>query len=288
MPDTSSSNQLGASNFNLPQYNQSAPDMFGTGMFRPSQFQIAGGQFVNPNYQPGAYQNLAGNYLGATTSGITAAGSTPVTPTNYNTGTAGQLGLARTYGQMAAGAGPSLAAVTAGQQGAANLAATESMLGSARGAGNPAAAQLAARNAAATGQQQVAQNAVQGRTQEELAALGAQGGLFGNIAGQGLTASGQTLQNQQFNAGQANAIAQANQANKLAAYTNLLGSYGTQGLAQQQGGIAGQQLGVQQQLGLNDIQEKAYQNAAQNNQKVTGGVMSGIGSAISGLTGGLF
>ena len=102
---------------------------------------------------------------------------------------------------MAAGQGPSAATVAAQQQGQQNLQSAESMLGSARGAGNPAQAQLAARTAQAVGANQVTQNAVTGRTNEEMAAMGAAGGLYGNVAGQGLQSAGLTQAGNQFNAG---------------------------------------------------------------------------------------
>lgn len=263
--------------------NNGSPNWLGGGMYGAPNYNIDTTQFANPNFQPGQYQQQANNYLGATTGGIQAAQAAPGSYGNYNTGTAGQLGLAQQYGQMAAGQGPSLATVQAQQQGQANLAGAESMLGSARGAGSPAAAQLAARTAQTQGAQQVAQNAIQGRTQEELAALGAQGGLYGNIGSQGLQQTGLQQQLGVANAGQANQIAQGNQANRLAANTNYLNSLANQGLAQQQGGMAGQQLGVQQQLGLGNIGQQAYSNAAQRQQNITGGIMQGIGGLFGGV-----
>jgi hypothetical protein len=240
--------------------------------------------FNNPNYQgPQAYSNAIGGYLGAAGAPVTAATAAPTAQTNYNVGNAGQLALAGQYRQMAAGQGPSAATVAAGQQGAANLQSAESMLGSARGAGNPAAAELAARGAQATGANAVAQNAVAGKTQEELAALGAAGGLYGNVAGQGLSSAGLTQAGTQFNATQQNAIAQANQANTLASQTNYLNNVTNQGLAQQQGLMAGQQLGVNQQLGLGNIGVQAFDASANANQKIAGSVMSGVGGLAGAL-----
>ena len=255
-----------------------SPDMLGGGVYQAPNYDINQQQMMNPNYQgPQAYNNAIGGYLGATTAPVVAATAANAPQTVYNQGVGGQLGLAGQYQNMAAGGGPSLANVTAQQQGQQNLQSAESMLGSTRGAGNPAQAQLAARTAQAVGANQVAQNAVTGRTNEELSAMGAAGGLYGNVAGQGLQSAGLTQAGNQFNVGQQNQIAQGNQANTMAGYTNYLGNVTNQGLAQQQGGQAAQQLGVQQQLGLGNIGMQAYNNAAQNNTKIAGAAMSGIG-----------
>ena len=259
------------------------PGLLGEGMAQVPNYNINQGSFNNPGYQPGAYQNEANNYLGNTTQNVTAQTAAAGNYGNYNTGTAGQLGAAARFDQMAAGNGPSQAQVTANQQGAANLAASESMLGSARGGGNPAATQLAARNAQTQGAQQVAGNAVAGRTAEELGAMNASAGIYGNIAGQGLQQVGMQQNNNQFNAGQQNQVAMGNQANTLAANTNYLGSTGNMALAQQQGQIAGQQLGVQQQLGVGQLNAQNYQNAAKNNQGIVGSIAGGISGALSGL-----
>jgi hypothetical protein len=224
------------------------------------------------------YPESWGNYLQNTTAPVNAATAAGGDLTGYNQGMQGQLGLAGQYQQMAAGNGPSLAAVQAQQQGAQNLAATESMLGSARGSGNPAAAQSAAADAQAQGQQQIAQNAVAGRTQEELGALGAASGLYGNIAGQGLQQQslGQNLN--MFNAGQQNQIGMSNQQNQLAANNAYLQALAGINAQQQQGQIAGQQLAANTQLGQENIQNSAYNNAANQNSKIFGSLMSGAGS----------
>jgi len=273
--------QAASSNFGIDT-NIQGPDAFGTGMYRPGAFQIDPSQFLNPggNYAP-ALNNQLGNYLNATTTPVQQQTSALVTSPQYGQGVNGQLGLAQQYQNMAAGQGPSLAAVTAQQQGQANLANNLAMLGSARGAGSPAAAQLAARNAQTQTGQNIAQNATLGRTQEELGALGAAGGLYNNIAGLGLQSAGQGIQNNQFNAGQGNQLGVSNQANNLAAQTNYLNNLSQQNQQNQQGAIQAQQLGVQNQLGLDQIQSQAYQNAAQNNQKVAGAALQAVGGLAS-------
>lgn len=264
--------------------NGEQPGLFGTGQYQAPSWNIDMGAFNNPaGNQAGNLNSALGSYISNTTVPVTAAQAGAGNYGNYNTGIAGQLGLAQQYQNMAAGNGPSLATVTAQQQGQANLAASESMLGSARGAGNPAAAQLAARTAQTQGAQQVAANAVQGRTAEELGAMNAAAGLYGNVAGQGLNEVGLEQGLGEFNAGQSNQVGMSNQQNNLNAYTNYLGNLSTQNLAQLQSQMAGQQLGVQQQLGLDQIQAQAYQNAAQNNKSAAGGFFSGIGGFLGGL-----
>jgi hypothetical protein len=254
-------------------------NILGTGEYQATEYNVDQNAFNNPNYQAGAYGNAQAGYLGDTTKPVVAQQAAAGDYGNYNQGTAGQLGMANQYQQMAQGNGPSMANVQAQQQGAANLAATESMLGSARGAGSPAAAQMAARNAATSGQQQVAQNAVMGRTSEEMGAMSGAAGLYGNVAGQGLQQVGLQQANNQFNAGQGNQVGMANQANNLAAYTNNLNSLSTQGLAQQQGTMAGQQLGSQNQLGYDKIQSDAFSNSQNNRMALFGGVLNGLGAA---------
>lgn len=239
-----------------PAYNAAStsggPSILGTGTYTGAPIQIDQNAFNNPvGTQAG--QQLSGelgSYLGNTTGGVTA----PTGP---------EASLAAQYAQLAAGQGPSAATIAAQQAGAQNLAATESALGSARGAGNPAQAQQLARNAQAAGQQQVAQNVVQGKTQEELAALGAEGGLQTNIANQGLQA------------------AQGNQSNNLAANNAYLQALSGINNQQQQGQIAGQQLAANTALGQQNIANNAYQAAAGNNQKLAGGVLQAAQGAAS-------
>lgn len=266
--------------------NTSSTDPFGIGEYQVSPVYSQTGAYNNPvGAQAG--RQLSGElntYLPNTTQNVTAAQAAGGNTKNYNTGTAGQLGLANKYNQMAAGNGPSAAAITAQQQGQANLAASESMLGSARGSGSPAAARIAARNAAATGQQQVARNAVAGRTQEELGAMNAAGSLYGNVASQGLNEQQLGAQSNQFNAGQQNQIAAGNQANTLAANTNYMNQLGTQNIAQQQGQIAEDEQSQQTQLAIQQQQAQSYQASQAANAKLTGSVFSAMGGAMSAMS----
>jgi hypothetical protein len=260
------------------------PNILGGGMYQGAPINVNQNAFNNPvGVQAGqALSGLLPNFIGGTTSGVNAATAAGGNASGYNAGIAGQLGLAQQYQQMAAGNGPSAASVQAQQQGQQNLAATESMLGSARGSGNPAAAQQQAANAQTSGQQQVAQNAVAGRTQEELGAMGAASGLYGQIGSQGLQEQGMGQSLNQFNAGQQNQIGLANQQNTSQQYNNYLQSLQGINQQQQQGQIAGQQLAAQTQLGQEQIQANAYNNAANQNSKLTGSVLSG-GSGLAGM-----
>lgn len=253
------------------------PNILGGGMYQGAPININPNAFNNAvGAQAGqALSGQIGNYLGATTAPVVAAQATGGPNAAYNSGIAGQQGLAAQYQQMAAGQGPSLAALQAQQSGQQNLANTESMLGSARGAGSPAAAQQAARNAQSSIGQQTAQNAVLGRTNEELGAMGAAGGLYGNIANAGLGQQGLQQGISQFNAGQANQVGMGNQSNSLAANTNYLGALSGINNQQQQGQIAGQQLAASIALGRQGIQNSAYNNSAQQNSKIFGSLMQG-------------
>lgn len=265
--------------FNSPTYqgfDSQGANITGNG---PGPTFLGGNMY---DYQPyqidySAFQNPAGNYgqqLGSAAMNLPSnAGTVQAASSPYTTaGTQGQLALAGQYGQMAAGHGPSLANVQAQQQGAQNLAVAQSMLGSARGAGSPAAAQLAAQQAQASGAQQVAQNAVQGRTNEELAAMQAQGNLLGSVASTGQNE--QQMQNQ---------IALTNQAARQQALQQQLQAYMSENAQQQAGAQAGQQLGVQNSLGSGQIQSQAFNNAAVNQQKLAGSLFSGVGGLVGGM-----
>lgn len=264
---------------------QQSPGLFGQGTYQAQPIPINQSTFQNPlgPQVQGQLGSEINNYLPNTTAPITAATAAGGGQGAFNTGFGGEQSLADYYSKMAQGQGPSLATVTAGQQGAQNIAAGESMLGSARGAGSPGAAQLGARNLIGTQGQQIAQNAVAGRTQEEMGALGAEAGLYGTMAGQGLTEQQLQAQANQFNATQQNAIAQANQANRLGANTNYLGFLGGQGLGWGQIGAGGAGLSANTQLGLQGIQSNAYGSSAKTGMQLGGSILSGaagVGAAL--------
>jgi hypothetical protein len=247
------------------------PNILGGGQYQGAPININGAAFNNPlagTAVPAGNAEIQ-NYLGNAAGGVNAANS----PYTGQAG-AGLGSLAAQYQALANGQGPSAATVAAQQQGASNLQAAESMLGSARGAGNPAAAQLAARNAQTQGGQQVAANVVAGRTAEELGALGGLGSTYGALGQLGTAVQGQQ-----------NAIAQGNQANALAANTNYLGALTGIAGQQQQGQIGGQNLYANTALGQQQVANSAYQNAANNNNKIAGQVLGAAGNAAGSLFG---
>ena len=262
-----------------------SPSILGTGMYTPTNnFQINQSGFNNPNYNPNQY-GQAYNQLGSTTGTAPVATATPSASPYTQLGLQGQTNLAGQYGAMAAGQGPSLATVQAQQQGAANIQAANSVLGSARGAGNPAAAQLASQQQLGQQNQQTAENAVAGRTQEELGALGAEGSLYGSIGAQGLQSQQIGNQANQFNASAQNQAALQAQQLQLQAQTSQAQLASTQGLAQQQGGQAYNQLGVTQQTAENNNALTAFNDSATNNQAALKLGMQGAGAALGGLSG---
>ena len=118
------------------------------------------------------------------------------------------------------------------------------------------------------GQQQIAQNAVQGRTAEELGALSGAGSAYGALGGLGTTVTGQ--QNQ---------VAQGNQANDLQAQTQYLQALAAQNAQQQQGAIAGQQLGSNNALGFGTLNSNNTNQANANTSKFVGSLFSAAGGA---------
>lgn len=258
---------------NLGQAGTSVAQTFGLGSPPPNiqaPYQVNQSAFQNPL---AGYADV-GRQLGGALGGYTHGAYQPVNAAASpytGAGAGGQLGVANTLGSIGAGTGPSLANVQAGQQGASNLAQTESMLGSARGAGSPAAAQLGAQNALMSGQQQIAQNAIQGRTAEELGALGAAGGQYGQVAQTGL---GQQ--------GQANAVGQGNAALNAQVQTNYLQALAAQNAQQQAGAIAGQNLGAQNALGYSQLASGNYNAQAGRATQDFGAVLGALGGAAKG------
>ena len=111
------------------------PNFLGGGMYGVSNIPINSSAFNNPlgAQAGGQLSNELNNYLGNTTKPVVAASAAQGPTAGYNAGINGLTNLAGQYGKMAAGQGPSLATITAQQQGQSNLQSAESMLGSARG-----------------------------------------------------------------------------------------------------------------------------------------------------------
>ena len=241
--------------------NKGNPGALGTGMYSTDTPTVDPSAFQNPvGNQAGNWNAGMQNMLGATTGQAPQAGNVQLGPAQSYGGA--QIGPTTTYGgaqlnggqynqtfgqeqalanqlnMQSQGQGPSVAQTVAQQQAGQNLQNQMAMLGSQRGSTNPALAQLAAQQAGANAQQQAAQQAVLGRTQEELSAQQSQGQLLGAMNGQATGFAGQNAQ-----------LAQQ------AGLTNM-GAINSQNLAQ---------AGLLQQAGLSN-QSAANQFALQQGQ----------------------
>lgn len=288
-------------------------------------FTIDQSAFQNPvGDQSGNWQKAMAGMLGATTGKPTQVGNTQlqgpqtygganigptatygganVNAAQYNDSYGQEQGLASRLGAQAQGLGPSVAQVTAQQQGQANLANSMAMLGSQRGSSNPALAQQQAMQAGANAQQQAAQQAVLGRTQEALGAQQQQAGLLGamNQQASGFAQNQAGLQQQaglasmgamnSQNAAQAQLYQQAGMGNQAA--QNQFGLQ--QGQMDQQSALANLQAAMNQGA-INSTQYNNYLQmlAAQNAQQQAGaeagqqlaeGQQLGIGNINAGLS----
>ena len=289
--------------------NGSDPGALGTGQYQVPQYNINQQAFANPYGNQGQQWNTGQNMMlgranqGAPTAGnaATYGAATSAGPNlgQYNQTFANQQGLANQYQQMAAGKGPSMANVQAQQQGQQNLQGQLAAMGSIGGTSNPALASYNIGQQAGQIQNQTNQNAVMGRTAEEMGAMGAEGNLYGQMQGGALGAAGMgmannqfnaTQQNQagQFNAGSMNQFALANQQSQLAQNqmnNQMLGGYtqNEQGAISTgaQMGMQGQQLGVQNALGYGQAQAGAYDAAGKARSSWMTNLMQGGGSMLS-------
>lgn len=272
-----------------------------------------------PTVNPGAYLNPVGdqstnwnsgmqNMLGATTGqaaqmGYTNAGAPSnlgatstygganINQAQFNQSYGAEGALANQYGQMAAGNGPSMAQLQAQQSAQQGLANQMAMLGAQRGSSNPGMAAYQAQQLGAQGMQQAAQQAVQGRTQEEMSALSSQGSLLGNMNNQASQFAGNQAQltqqaqlasmgainsqnatqaqlNQQQQQYQAGLYQQANQA-------NLQASMSQNGLNAQQ---YDNYMSMLQQMNLSQYQSNmAQQQQMSSNYLTSAGIQAGVG-----------
>jgi len=233
---------------------------------------------VNPNAYKNPVGNQAGNWqagmnnmLGATTGAAPQAGYVDAGKTStyggakmaqgqYNQTYNQEQQLANQLGAMAHGYGPSMAQVQAQQSQQQGLANQMAMLGGQRGAGNPAMAAYQAQQMGAQGMQQAAQQAVQGRTQEQMSAMQAQGQLLGGMNSQAqqfagnqaqltqqamLASMGALNQGNQFQAGLYQQANQGNQQAQMAQnslnaqqYNNYMSMLQQQNMAQYQANMA--------------------------------------------------
>jgi hypothetical protein len=255
--------------------NQSANPLSFLGLGSQYQFnpyQINTQAYQNPvgNVAP-AWQAAMGQYLGANTSAAPTVAQTNLSQVNpaYN----GQMAVAEQYQNLANGRGPSMAAVQAQQQGQQNLQAALAAQGAARG-GNPATAAYNTQAQLGAINQQTAQNAVLGRTQEELGALQGAGSAYGAAAGTGLN-SAQLQQAQSL--GQAG-ITQNQQQLNTGAWNNYLQQLYGQNSQQFAANQNLQQLQANQNLQYQQLAAGQLATQNSNNAKLGSGAMQLAGS----------
>lgn len=287
LPTGSATNTTGAGGSSTPNYSQGNGGFFGNQAYQPQTYNINNNAFTNPVDNT---TNTSANFTTGTNNLLQAAGNAApvIAPTATAAGAAPQTAGITTAGNTLLGIGTGAipgaaatqAAATSQQQQANNL----STIGSAMGTANPnlAGYRLGIQNANV--QQQQGQAAATAGAQEQLGALSAAGNTLGSAAQI-------TQQNQQFNAQQINAQAynQAQlqgqqlglQGSELEAYINANATQIANTMAAAQ---AGQSLGVQNNLGMNQIGAGATASAA--NHSIGGDVMNLIGSGV-GATAGL-
>ena len=275
---TNSQYQTGLSN-----YQGTGDHMFGAQ--NAQNTNLAGAATMNPNAQ--------GAQLGQTSLSpqvqlgqAQTYGAAQLNGGQYNSTFGQEQGLANQLQAQSQGQGPSVAQVTANQQAQQNLSNSMAQLGSQRGSTNPALAQQAALNAGANAQQGAAQQAVMGRTQEELGAQANLGNTLGSMNNQAqafagananltqqqqmanqsaqnqfaLTQGQMNLQNNQFNAGSQNTAnltqGQMNQQAGLANQSDANQFALAQGQMNQQTSLANQQ----NQFNTNQLNAQQYNN----------------------------
>ena len=271
----------------------SSPGLLGTGQYQVQPYNIDYSKFTNPlaAQSQSLYQQAIPQMLSATTGttpqlGAAAQAAGPNLGT-LNQGVAGMQANAAQLQQMAAGQGPSVAQQTANQQQQQNIANQLAALGSARGSSNPALAQYQAQAGAAQAGQQAANQAVQGRTSEEMGAINALGSVNSNIAGAGgqaaqlgnqiNLANQQATNTQNMNQAQLTQQQQAQNTNAYSQYMQQLAGQNSLGV---NAGMAGQSLGVQNNANYNTEAANAYNSAAQRQSAIFGGLAGGASSAM--------
>ncbi len=250
-----------------------------------AQAQLNAQMGVQRAQETQAAQQALGNVAG------TARGQSQ----NYNTA---QAGLAQQNVLANQNAANNMAQFNTANEQQANLANAQLMQGNSQfNAGNSQAMNLANMNAVNSMGQYNATNA-QNMT---LANLQAQNAMtsqnVGNNQNMALAnlgdAQGMNLANLQLQGQYGLANQQTQLQNNAQYYQNLLAALGAQtGIseANRSADLAGQQLGVQQQLGNNQINAQAFQAAANANSNLTGAIfggLAGLGSTgLNALTGG--
>lgn len=255
--------------------SEGGPGFMGNGTYQVQGSQINQGAFLNP---VSAGQTASGFTTGQNQLLTAANASAPnIGPaaTSNGAGNAGQTNVANTLYGIGTGAIPGAAQQEAALQTQENTAAALSAEGSARGTANPALAGYNLANTEAGIQRTGTNAAVTGGTAERLSALSGANTAYGGVT-----------QNTQFNANQLQQIA-IQQATLKAQQMGLQGqelqNYVNNNAGQiansMQAAQAGQTLQVNQNLGLNQIQSQAYNNAAGHS---IGGDLVNLGGSIVG------
>ncbi len=269
--------------------------------------------YTNPvGDQSGNWQSGMKNMLGATTGAAPQAGNVEVGPTStyggakmaagqYNQSYDQEQQLANQLGAMSRGYGPSMAQVQAQQSQQQGLANQMAMLGGQRGAGGGGMAAYQAQQMGAQGMQQAAQQAVAGRTQEEMAAMQAQGQLLGGMNTQAQQFAGNQAQltqqaqlasmgainaQNQFQAGLYQQTNQGNQQAQLAQeslnaqqYNNYMSMLQQQNMAQYQGQMSEEAQNASNYLTAQGIDRGVAVQQANQNMQLAGagaGLVSGM------------
>ena len=204
------------------------------------------------------------------------------------TGAAGNLqGLAGQYANIAAGNGPNPAMTQLANQTGNNIASQASLAAGQRGAGSNVG--LLERNAAAQGaatQQQAVGQAANMQANQQLAALGAQSGIQGQIGqlGQGLTGQQQAQQNAVSNLATQQV---GQQQNALNAYNQAA----LQNQSQNMNALQGQNSQItnyaQNQQALNQqTQQQNASNKQQAGMQIGGALFKGASAAAGGMADG--
>lgn len=254
---------LGNSGFTAPQNSNTnqTPGIMGSSTYQVQNYGIDPNAFTNPI----PTSQVAGGFTTGQNQLLTAAGGPA--PTIDNTGGAGQLGVANLATGIATGAVPGAAQTAAALQGTQEQQQALSAMGSARGTANPALANYELGVNAGNIRNTVAQNSVTGAANQQAAMLGQASTAFSAIQQQAIQQA--QLQGQQLGL----------QGSELQNYIN---NNATQIANTMTASQAGQQLGVQQNLGLNQVQQQAQANAA--GHSLGADITNTAGAVIGGLS----
>lgn len=264
-------------------------------MFTPVQNDFQATTY-NPNQSSYGIQNqfggalgqaLAGSY-GRSTPTVGAASAAGPNLGAANATGAQQSALGGLLWQRASGqGGPSVAELQMRRGLDSQIASQRAQAASARGM-SPGMAQRLASQGIANAQQATNADAAMLRSNEQMQAQGALGGLLAQQRGQDLGAAQMGMQASQFNAGLQQQSNLANQSAELqnraqmdAAFSQYLGMGMSREEAQQRALADYERIMAEQQMSANQLAQATAEGNAEREQKSKGGLISGIGSLIS-------